>query len=178
MTTFSQVLADFPRPATLALSNQPSRVFSSPDGACLMLLYQSVDEDSTLMQAYHWASFGSNEGISLHIASTDGDSMALTSFVNRGSVFLLSLDIPSQTCKSIALNITKKATEFTFKEKGGGYSVQPSEAPTMHNCLLDCHRDVWTRFPVAAAVTHRGICQNLTFGIGEYWIRSTSLETH
>ena len=133
-----------------------------------MLLYPGDDiDDPHYIRAYHWASFGSTEGILIDTIDIGQDSVVLTSFVNRTSIHLLSLDIRDQSCKSVAFNITKKATEFTFKEKGGANSSQKPEATTLHNSLIDCHADVWTRFPVVAAVTHRGICQNLTFGMGE-----------
>ena len=75
--------------------------------------------------------------------------------VSRGRVFLLGLDISAQAVKSVAIDVTKKATEFTFKEKGKKNS--PSTRPTQHNCLLDCHAEVWTRFPVLPVVKRRTI---------------------
>ena len=126
------------------------------------------------MRAYHWASFGSTEGIALEI-NFDVDSLVLTSFVNRTTVHLLSLNVKERQCSSVAFNITKKATEFMFKEKGGGLTAQNLESSTFHNCLIDCHVNVWTRFPVAAAVTHRGICQKLSFGTSNNSSESKSL---
>ena len=75
--------------------------------------------------------------------------------VSRGQVFFLGLDIHDQAVKSVAVNITKKVTEFLFKEKGGKHGS--STRPTKHNCLLDCHAEVWTRFPVLPAVKRRTI---------------------
>ena len=75
--------------------------------------------------------------------------------VNRGRVFLLGLDISTQAVKSVAIDVTKKATEFMFKEKGS--KPTPNTRPTRHNCLLDCHAEVWKRFPVLPAVKRRTI---------------------
>ena len=76
--------------------------------------------------------------------------------VSRGRVFFLGLDIRSRAVKSIVIDLTKKSTEFTFKEKGGK-SASHSARHTQHNSLLDCHAEVWTRFPVLAAVRRRTI---------------------
>lgn len=61
-------------------------------------------------------------------------------------------------CCSIALDITKKVTEFMFKEKASrGSNTGDATGASLHNCLIDCHVDVWTRFPVVAAVQRQNI---------------------
>ena len=75
--------------------------------------------------------------------------------VSRGQVFFLGLDVHAQAVRSVAIDITNKVTEFLFKEKGRKHV--PSTRPTRHNCLLDCHAEVWTRFPVLPAVKRRTI---------------------
>jgi len=82
-------------------------------------------------------------------------SMTLTSFVNRAYVHLVGFDPDSGQCTSAILDITKKATEFMFKEKVASRSDEGSHSSTTNNCLLDCHYDVWTRFPVLPAVERR-----------------------
>jgi hypothetical protein len=77
--------------------------------------------------------------------------------VSRGRVFFLGLDKRSQAVKSIAIDITKKITEFMFKEKGCKIASHNGTRHTQHNSLLDCHGEVWTRFPVLAAVRRRTI---------------------
>jgi hypothetical protein len=77
--------------------------------------------------------------------------------VSRGRVFFLGLDTNSQAVKSVVINITKKVTEFMFKEKGSKYASKNGARQTQHNSLLDCHAEVWTRFPVLAAVRRRTI---------------------
>jgi hypothetical protein len=39
--------------------------------------------------------------------------------VDRGRIFLMGLDVNSGSVQSIAIDITKKRTEFMFKENGG-----------------------------------------------------------
>ena len=46
------------------------------------------------------------------------EGAVLTSMVSRGRVFFIGLDIDAQAVKSVAIDITKKVTEFMFKEKG------------------------------------------------------------
>ena len=76
--------------------------------------------------------------------------------VSRGRLFLLGLDINAHAVKSVAIDITKKVTEFMFKEMMGNKHT-PNTHPTQHNCLLDCHAEVWTRYPVLPAVKRRTI---------------------
>ena len=72
----------------------------------------------------------------------------------RGRVFLLALDIDAHCVNSIAINITRKTTEVVFQEKGNRNALKSG---TQHNTLIDCHREVWTRFPVLPAVKRRTI---------------------
>jgi hypothetical protein len=53
--------------------------------------------------------------------------------------------------QSLSLTITHKVTEFAFREKSGGFTTS-SSVSTKHNSLIDCHADVWTRFPVVPAL--------------------------
>lgn len=79
-------------------------------------------------------------------------SFSLTSFVNRVNVHLLVFDSSAASCRSVVLEITKKATEFMFREKSALHPRNTLQAAKVHNCLLDCHYDMWTRFPVLPAV--------------------------
>ncbi|KAH9171589.1 hypothetical protein EDB89DRAFT_1906868 [Lactarius sanguifluus] len=124
-----------PKPASLQLPQVPRAIYSSPDGSC-MLVVQETDGVSAVT-AYHWTTF----------ASTDGIPIILPDFpVDLDGAFLTSI-----TCRSIVLDITCKATEFTFQEERSKESTSRGRE-TAHNCLIDCHTDVWTRFPVVAAV--------------------------
>ena len=77
--------------------------------------------------------------------------------VRRGLVFLLALDIDTQRVNSIAIDITRKVTEVVFQEKGIRNGSNGDARTTQHNNLLDCHKEVWTRFPVLPAVKRRTI---------------------
>ena len=79
----------------------------------------------------------------------------LTSMVDRGRVFLMGLDINSGSVRSVAIKITKKHMEFVFKEHGDKHVSNDRTRHTLHNSLLDCHAEVWSRFPVVSAVKRR-----------------------
>src|SRR6266850_984558 len=144
------------RPASLQLPQVPRSVYSAPDGSC-MLTVQEQDGVSTLT-AYHWSTFASTSGISVKIPDfpVDLNAALLTSMVNRNNIHLVGLDLKSRSCRSVILAITRKATEFTFRERRSKASSSHGKH-TVHNCLIDCHADVWTRFPVVPAVKRHTI---------------------
>ncbi|KAI0290685.1 hypothetical protein BC826DRAFT_1176746, partial [Russula brevipes] len=109
------------------------------------------------LKAYHWDTFGSTDGISLQIPTFPLEDAVVTSIVSRGRVFLLALDIDRQCVNSIAIDVTRKVTEVVFQEKGNRDASCNGDRHTQHNSLLDCHKEVWTRFPVLPAVKRRTI---------------------
>lgn len=143
------------RPASLQLPSPPDAIFSSPDGACLITLHTQDKEPS--LTAYHWETFGSTTGIALDVPKFPLQGAILTSLVSRGRVFLLSLDVNAASVKSTAIDITKKLTEFTFKENGARNASNNKTRHTLHNSLLDCHAEVWSRYPVIPAVRRRTV---------------------
>lgn len=109
------------------------------------------------MRAYHWSTFGSTEGILLDLPELPACPLTLSSLGNRNSIHLIGLDVPDRKCRSVALDITRKVTEFSFKEKGARQGRNEDANITQHNCLIDCHAEVWTRFPVVPAVRRQTI---------------------
>jgi hypothetical protein len=85
------------------------------------------------------------------------DGAVVTSMVSRGHVFLLALDAEAHCVNSIAIDITRKTTEVVFQEKGNRNASKNGTQHTQHNTLIDCHKEVWTRFPVLPAVKRRTI---------------------
>lgn len=137
----------------------PTDVHSSPDGSCFLIV--TSDGASTSIIAYHWSTFGSTDGVPLPIADWAGDSnLVISSFLRRSVVHLLKLDLSTQTCSSVALDITRKVTEFMFREKDSRGALSRDAHLTAHNCVMDCHADVWTRFPVLPAVQRATISSN------------------
>ena len=110
------------------------------------------------LTAYHWNSFGSTEGIELNIPNLPvGESFIVTSLISRTAIHLLWLDLLTRKCQSYALDITRRITEFMFREKATRGSSNRATRASAHNCLVDCHSEVWTRFPVLAAVQRETI---------------------
>ncbi|KAF7356382.1 VWFA domain-containing protein [Mycena venus] len=140
------------RPATVSLPQSPISAYSSPDGACLILSYPG--DSGLAFHAYHWDTFGS-EGINLGMLQVPCSALCLTSMVNRRNVHLVGID--TGVCGSVALDITKKATEFMFTETAGKSSLKARHNTITHNALINCHSDVWARFPVIAAVQRQTI---------------------
>ena len=143
------------RPATLKLREIPSSVHSTPDGSCLLVTYGSGSERT--VTAYHWASFGSTDGIILNLPHLPVDEpFVVTSLLPRTAVHLLNVDFSNHCLQSYALDITQRTTEFTFREKLDR-NHKWAKKTTVHNALIDCHSEVWIRFPVLAAVRRETI---------------------
>lgn len=151
---FSLISQQF-RPATLLLGRLPIRCMSSPDGGCLLLVFKDVDSSELLTRAYHWGTFGSGQGINLDLPLLQ-ESPIPTSIVQRGIVHLAWIDHSENAIRSYALDITKKVTEFSFQEKGAKRAAG-SNVQSVHNSLVECHADVWTRFPVVPAIPRRTV---------------------
>ena len=122
-----------------------------------MLTVQEENGVSTLT-AYHWSTFASTNGISVTLPDfpVDLNAAALTSIINRNNIHFIGLDLESRSCRSVILGITRKATEFSFQERRFK-ALSGHGKHTVHNCLIDCHADVWTRFPVVPAVKRHTI---------------------
>jgi hypothetical protein len=145
-----------PRPAPLQLSQIPRAIYSSPDGSCVLAVQE--EDGVSALTAYHWSTFASTNGISITLPDfpVDLNAALLTSIIDRNNIHLIGLDLESQSCRSVILEITCKATEFTFQEWRS--KAPPGDGKhTVHNCLIDCHADVWTRFPVEPTVKRHTI---------------------
>ncbi|KAI0723140.1 hypothetical protein C8Q76DRAFT_671490 [Earliella scabrosa] len=156
---FSLVTQQF-RPATLQLPRVPEAVYTTPDGSCFFAVDPaSPDSDQLTLRAYHWSSFGSSEGIEVVLPELFRglNNFVLTSFLSRNNVYLLGLHPEEHALRSVAFNITRRVTEFTFRERGGSSLRNGKNQITSHNSIIDCHADVWTRFPVVPAVRRETI---------------------
>ncbi|KAF8483069.1 hypothetical protein JB92DRAFT_3033310 [Gautieria morchelliformis] len=144
------------RPATLNLIQQPSEIFSTPDGACLVAIEQH--KDLFRARLYHWESFGSNPGLEVDLPDIQPTSFSITSLAQRNVVHALVLSSSCHKFQSVSLHITRQSSEFMFRQQGGRDEYKASTpADTQHNSLIDCHRDAWTRFPVVPAVSRSTI---------------------
>ncbi|KIM19859.1 hypothetical protein M408DRAFT_334238 [Serendipita vermifera MAFF 305830] len=148
---FSLVTANF-RPSTLKLVGDPEAAFSSADGACLIM--KILVNGSAHIFCYHWTSFGSNEGTRIPWpADTSPDSQMIVSSVGaRQIVHIIFMDRRKGLCKSIRVRITSKSREFAFRSNLNTSGCSSDSISTANNSLIDCHAEVWTRFPVNAAI--------------------------
>ncbi|KZT12556.1 uncharacterized protein LAESUDRAFT_753628 [Laetiporus sulphureus 93-53] len=151
---FSFVTQQF-RLASLQLQNPPNIILSSPDGLCLLTINNTGDRLS--MRAYHWSTFGSTEGISIRLPDIDPTRTIITSFGKRSHVHVVGVKQDARLCHSIVLDITHNTTEFAFHEVGQNGSRTVNNESVNQNLFIDCHADVWTRFPVLPAVQRKTI---------------------
>jgi hypothetical protein len=102
--------------------------------------------------AFHWASFGSNQN---GITSTDllpsDAARVITRLEGRGRNHVISFSNATHSVSSVALQVKQKTTEFSFRSDRGDSKTAAVE--TFNNSLIDCHFEVWTRFPVVPAVS-------------------------
>ncbi|EKM59291.1 uncharacterized protein PHACADRAFT_113812 [Phanerochaete carnosa HHB-10118-sp] len=138
------------RPASLQMACSPRDVKSSPDGSCFFSVEALPNRMN--LQAYHWASFGSTQGISIELPAVAIDSLEVTSFVDCTHCHVVILDIASASMHSKALHISHKSTELSFRADDRNSRRHHGQKATAHNAIIDCYRDVWTRFPVVPAV--------------------------
>jgi len=97
-------------PEVVHLLQLPTEVYPSPELSYFLVLTGAGSGMS--LQAYRLSDFGKTEGIPLDIADLPTNDLALTSFVNRTSVHLLSLDVAAQKCRSVALALTMHPATF------------------------------------------------------------------
>lgn len=105
---------------------------------------------------YHWASLGSREGANFDLPIPTQQAPIFSSFGEKKNVQLLWVSTENKTCNSFAFEIKCKVTEYQFRKKGEKASVHRNARENSHNSLLDCHSDVWNRFPIVPAI-HREI---------------------
>lgn len=138
------------RPSSIMLPQSPSGLYSAPDGSCVFVA--CTHSDSISLHAYHSSTFGHSEGIILELEGLSAYSNVITCIGTHAAVYYLGLHYPQRQCKSFALDITSKTAEFNFRERHPKRSGGDLSRKTSRNSLLDCLSDVWTRFPVVAAI--------------------------
>ncbi|CAE6496426.1 unnamed protein product, partial [Rhizoctonia solani] len=148
---FSLITQQF-RNASLQIDRPIIDAFSAPDGSCLLVAVASRERsNSNRLLAFHWASFGANKkGINSGSLPPSDGYRVVTRFEGRGRVHVISFDSVARAITSTVLQITQKATEFSFRSDRE--QSRRTAAETINNSLIDCHLEVWTRFPVVPAV--------------------------
>ncbi|KAG8783755.1 hypothetical protein FRC15_004586 [Serendipita sp. 397] len=147
------LISETDRPSTVQLPGEAKAAFSSADGACLIV--QVVQNGKVSLLCYHWPSFGTNEGIEIpwpDEVPVDA-SVAVSSIGHRSGVYILFTVPRYGSCTSLYIRITKRSSDFTFKPSGGLMGSSNGTKKTVNNSLIDCHSEVWTRFPVRSPIT-------------------------
>ncbi|KAG8744092.1 Vacuolar protein sorting-associated protein 13A [Ceratobasidium sp. 414] len=152
---FSLITQQF-RPAALQITAPVLDAFSAPDGSCLFVAVtnQTAQRQHEKLLAFHWASFGSKSNQSgIHVTDLVSSSAArvATRLEGRGRNHILTFSAATRSVSSVAVQVKQKATEFSFRSDHE--NTQATAAETINNSLIDCHLEVWTRFPVVPAVS-------------------------
>ncbi|KAG8833322.1 hypothetical protein FRC17_010897 [Serendipita sp. 399] len=149
---FSLLTENF-RPTSIKLEGCVTAAFSSADGACLLVIINSALDDPEAkhlrIKCFHWASFGTNEGheIEWPEGCSKTSQVSVSSVGHRYASHLLFMDVEKGHCHSLLLQITCKSSEFAFRSSRKG-DVANRSSNTVNNSLIDCHAEVWTRYPV------------------------------
>ncbi|PVF98364.1 hypothetical protein CPB86DRAFT_797339 [Serendipita vermifera] len=130
------------RPCDVQLNGKIVSVSSTPEGACVFVKMQ-VDGASSI-RCLHLASFGEHDGIEIPWPDNipANSPMAISSVGHRSIPHLLFLDVENAMSSNYSFQSENPARMF-------GYTDQPA----WDNLLISCHAEVWTRFPVRAAIT-------------------------
>jgi hypothetical protein len=114
-----------------------------------------TDQESSSPQrllAFHWASFGSDkQGIGSPEQPPSDAYRVVTRFDGRGRIHVISLALSSKTIISTMIQVEQQETEFSLRSEH--HRNQKVVSETFNNSLIDCHLEVWTRFPVVPAIS-------------------------
>ncbi|KEP50719.1 von willebrand factor type A domain protein [Rhizoctonia solani 123E] len=129
-------------------------IFPAPDGSCLLVTVAGdAPTDPDRLLAFHWQSFGPNQhGIDAAEVPKSDTRRVGTRFYGRGRIHVISFTASDLTLASTAVQVKQKTTEFAFLSENDGVTEERG-VQTLNNSLIDCHMEVWTRFPVVPAVT-------------------------
>ncbi|CUA74250.1 Sterol 3-beta-glucosyltransferase [Rhizoctonia solani] len=139
-------------PAHVQLSPHLKDVFSAPDGSCLFAAASNPETNNVELRAYHWASFGTTaEGLCPTSVPPNSSSYRVMAFDKNDRCHLVMLNkARPYTVSSTALLVKQKSAKFDFKAHGS--QSKSHNQKTVNNCLIDCHVEVWLRFPVVPAI--------------------------
>ena len=130
---------------------------SSPDGTCVFLTTFAPSGEIIEVKACHSASFGIFSGFELNLAGMTICNLQVTSFVIRSNAYLVFSTPGSAHLHTIKVQVITKSSNYAIKAQYSAFrrslaSDTGRQAPK-HNCLLDCHADVWGRYPIAATIS-------------------------
>lgn len=130
----------------------------------------AIEEEGDVkrLRAYHWASFGHfNEGRAIELPVSRAAGFTATALARPNNVHLVYIDLAKAQYASLLLIISSKTSEFAFRSQRSSRPTSSRLAPE-HNCLLDCHAEIWTKYPVLPTIPRedasvRRVANSLTF---------------
>jgi hypothetical protein len=85
--------------------------------------------------------------------------MVVSSVGHKSITHLLFLDTENNACHSLLIHITSKSSDFAVHSDVNGFGSEGKQRSSINNSLIDCHAEVWTRFPVYGAAFKREISE-------------------
>lgn len=139
------------RPAIYQFPVVPASVHSLPDGNAFLALYLTGGAAS--LHCHHVASFGVGSGIQIELPSDfrPDETLIISGIGRKESPHGIYIDTEKKVAHSIFLHITAKATEFAFRPEANERMTATSPH-SVHNSIIDCHAEVWTRYPIEAII--------------------------
>ena len=139
------------RPATYKFPDSPTSVHSLPDGTAFLALY--LTDTTARLHCHHVASFGTADGIEIELPSEfcPNETFVVSGIGRKESPHGIFVDTKKKIAHSIFLRITSKASEFAFRPEANE-RIAATTRHNVHNSLIDCHAEVWTRYPVQAII--------------------------
>jgi hypothetical protein len=134
----------------MSLENTPSHILPTPDGSCIIIA--DIHEGMSRLRCLHWTSFGGSEGTNLILSANISPSMAVSALGRPENMHLFMLDAEQQICYSKRITITKKSSSYAFRRHVTGSEHRKTQVTT-NNALIDCHAEVWTKFPIHAPIS-------------------------
>ncbi|KAG8732984.1 hypothetical protein FRC11_009539 [Ceratobasidium sp. 423] len=149
------ISAEMIRPAPFQIAQPLVSVFSSPDGSWLLAAVGGAAPlEPQRLLAFHWDTSGladELEGITAtELPQTETPCVA-TRFYGKGRIHVVSLVTAANLVKSTMLQIKQRTTEFAFRSEND--ALPTGGIQTANNSLIDCHLEIWTRFPVVPTIT-------------------------
>ena len=84
-------------------------------------------------------------------------NMQVSSVNGKDNVYLLVLDREEGSLRSFSIGHADLSSNYYFKEMQERQKLLLQAQQSHHNSLLDCHYDVWTRFPLTPAIQREAL---------------------
>lgn len=137
------------------LPSAPTRpAFATPDGACVLL-----QPGAGQLQGYHRASFGSSSAHRLDLAPEPQDDVTIITLGVTDCQLAVHLSLSRESIETRRVIITKETSDLLLRPVGRRHGGV--DKPNSNDCLLRCFEDMWTRFPVVAAIERNNLDDKL-----------------